>query len=136
MSRGWMELLVVGDTRTGKSEAATRLTQFYGAGEVVSCESASFAGILGGLQQFGANKEWAVTWGAIPINDRRLVVLDEISGLSPEDIGAMSSSGRRGRRTHQDPAGADLREDTADLAREPAQRTDDDYTYGVQAIRR
>lgn len=91
LARGWMELIVVGDTRTGKSEVATRLTQFYGAGEVVSCESASLAGILGGLQQFGANKEWAITWGSIPINDRRLVVLDEVSGLPEEHIGQLSS---------------------------------------------
>lgn len=91
LARGWMELLAVGDTRTGKSEVATRMTQFYGAGEVVTCEAATYAGIIGGAQQFGANKEWAITWGAVPINDRRLVVLDEISGLDPEQIGAMSS---------------------------------------------
>lgn len=91
LARGWLELIVVGDTRTGKSEVATRLTNFYGAGEVVSCESASLAGILGGLQQFGSNKEWAITWGAIPINDRRLVVLDEVSGLSEDYIGQLSS---------------------------------------------
>jgi hypothetical protein len=89
--RGWLEGLFIGDTRTGKSETATRLTQFYGGGEVVSCEAASFAGIVGGLQTYGANKEWSITWGAVPTNDRRLVVLDEISGLSPEEIGAMSS---------------------------------------------
>lgn len=89
--RGWLELLVVGDTRTGKSEVAARLVDHYRAGEVVSCESASFAGIIGGLQQYGATKEWAVTWGAVPINDRRLVVLDEISGLEPDQIAEMSS---------------------------------------------
>src|SRR5205085_7643501 len=48
LPRGWLELLAVGDTRTGKSEVATRLTRFYGAGEVVLCEGATFAGILGG----------------------------------------------------------------------------------------
>jgi hypothetical protein len=89
--RGWLELLVVGDTRTGKSEVAARIVDHYRAGEVVECESASFAGIIGGLQQYGASKEWAVTWGAVPINDRRLVVLDEISGLEPSEIAEMSS---------------------------------------------
>jgi Toprim-like/MCM P-loop domain len=90
LARGWLELLVVGDTRTGKSEVATRLARHYNAGEVVSCESASLAGILGGLQQYGG-KEWSVTWGAVPVNDRRLVVLDEVSGLSPEHISQLSS---------------------------------------------
>ena len=89
--RGWMELLIVGDTRTGKSEAATRMCRFYHVGEVVSCEAASFAGIIGGLQQYGGSKEWAINWGAIPINDRRLVVLDEAGGLTTEEIASMSS---------------------------------------------
>lgn len=136
LARGWLELLVVGDTRTGKSEAATRLTRWYGAGEVVSCESATFAGILGGLQQFGANKEWAVTWGAIPINDRRLVVLDEISGLDLKRIGELSSARSSGvaelhkiqqERTHS-------RTRLIWLGN-PRDGRMTDYTYGVQAIR-
>ncbi len=90
VGRGWLEGLVLGDTRTGKSEAAGLLARFYGAGELVNCEAASFAGVVGGLQQFGSGREWAVTWGAIPLNDRRLVVLDEVSGLSPEAISQMS----------------------------------------------
>jgi DNA replicative helicase MCM subunit Mcm2 (Cdc46/Mcm family) len=81
IQRGWLELLIIGDTRTGKSEVAVRLCKFFNAGEVVSCEAASFAGIIGGLQQYGGAKEWSINWGAIPINDRRLVVLDECGGL-------------------------------------------------------
>lgn len=91
LTRGWLECLVVGDTRTGKSEAAAGLVRHYQAGRIVSCESASFAGIVGGLQQFGAGREWTITWGAVPLNDRRLVFLDEVSGLTPEQIGQMSS---------------------------------------------
>jgi 5S rRNA maturation endonuclease (ribonuclease M5) len=136
MSRGWMELLVVGDTRTGKSEAATRLTRHYGAGEIVSCETASFAGVLGGLQQFGSNKEWAVTWGAIPINDRRLVVLDEISGLTPEQIGAMSSVRSSGvaelTKIQQERTYARTR---LIWLGNPRNGRMTDYTYGVQAIK-
>jgi hypothetical protein len=89
-ARGWLDALIVGDTRTGKSKAAQLLMNFYGAGDMVSCEAASFAGIVGGLQQMGG-KEWEITWGAIPINDRRLVALDEVSGLSYEQIAQMSS---------------------------------------------
>lgn len=91
LTRGWLELLIVGDTRTGKSEAAAGLTRHYQAGRIISCESASFAGIVGGLQQYGAGREWAITWGAVPLNDRRLVFLDEVSGLTLDQIGQMSS---------------------------------------------
>lgn len=87
--RGWLESLIVGDTRTGKSEAAERLVRHFGAGEVVGGEAATLAGLVGGMQQIGG-KDWTVTWGVIPINDRRIVVIDELSGLSPEDIGKMS----------------------------------------------
>lgn len=87
--RGWLESLIVGDTRTGKSEAAERLVRHFGAGEIVGGEAATLAGLVGGLQQIGG-KDWAVTWGVIPLNDRRIVVIDELSGLHPEEIAKMS----------------------------------------------
>lgn len=87
--RGWLETIIAGDTRTGKSEAAERLVRHFGAGEVVGGEAATIAGLVGGLQQVGG-KEWVITWGVIPINDRRIVVIDELSGLHPEDIARMS----------------------------------------------
>lgn len=136
ISRGWLEALIVGDSRTGKSEAATRLARHYQAGEVVLCEGATLAGIVGGLQQFGSSKEWAITWGAIPLNDRRLVVLDEVGGLHPEDIAQMSGVRSSG---------------VAELTKIQSERTYartrliwlgnprnarmQDFTYGVQAIR-
>lgn len=135
LNRGWLDLLVVGDTRTGKSEAATRLTRHYAAGEVVSCESASFAGIIGGLQQFGATKEWAITWGQIPINDRRLVVLDEVGGLTPDEIAAMSSVRSSGiaelSKIQQDATYARTR---LIWLGNPRGGRMSDYTYGVQSI--
>jgi len=135
IGRGWLELLVVGDTRTGKSEAATRLAKHYRAGEVVSCESASFAGIVGGAQQFGSRGEWAITWGAVPLNDRRLVVLDEISGLTTEGIAAMSSVRSSGTaeitKIQQERTYARTR---LVWLGNPRNARMGDYTYGVQAI--
>jgi hypothetical protein len=87
--RGWIESLIVGDTRTGKSEAAEQYVRHFGAGEIVGGEGATIAGLVGGVQQI-SGKDWAVTWGVIPLNDRRLVVIDELSGLHPEEIAKMS----------------------------------------------
>lgn len=89
-SKGWLDAIIVGETRTGKSEAASRLLAEYGRGTMVSLEAATLAGVLGGVQQLGG-KEWVATWGVIPMNDRGAVVLDEVSGLSGEEIGSMSS---------------------------------------------
>lgn len=92
--RGWMELLIVGETRTGKSDTALRLADHYRLGHVIGCEGATFAGLVGGVKQVG--ERWTVQWGEITLNDRRLVVLDEASGLSQEIIGAMSDVRSRG----------------------------------------
>jgi len=94
ISRGWLEFLVVGDTRTGKSETAGRLVGHYGLGHIVGCEGATFAGLVGAVKQIG--NDWTVTWGEITINDRRLVVLDEASGLHQELISQMSDIRSRG----------------------------------------
>lgn len=82
MEKGWLEAMVIGDTRTGKSETATALSRHYNAGILKSCEGATFAGLVGGAQASPQGKGWMVTWGTIPLNDRRLVILDELSGLS------------------------------------------------------
>jgi len=56
---------------------------------VVLAEQSSIAGIIGGLQQVG-DKRFYLTWGKIPMNDSRLVVLDEVSGLEVEDLAQLS----------------------------------------------
>lgn len=96
IEKGWLECLVMGDTRTGKSECANQLIRHYNAGSLKSCEGMTFAGLVGGVQQM--SNRWFVTWGVIPLNDRRLVVLDEVSGLKDknviENMSAIRSSGK------------------------------------------
>lgn len=88
--KGWLEMLVAGDTRTGKSEIAKRLRQHYASGHMLSCEGVTFAGIVGGVQQIDGR--WHMTWGAVPMNDRRLVVMDEMSGLADSNVIEQMSS--------------------------------------------
>lgn len=92
LGKGWLELLVVGDTRTGKSEAANRLCHHYKAGVLTTCEGATFAGLVGGVQKI--SDVWMVSWGTIPLNDRRLVVLDEFGGIADKGILEQMSSVR------------------------------------------
>ena len=92
LGKGWLELLVIGDTRTGKSEAAKRLCHHYRAGVLTTCEGATFAGLVGGAQQMA--NTWVVSWGTVPLNDRRLVVLDEFGGIAEKGILEQMSSVR------------------------------------------
>jgi 5S rRNA maturation endonuclease (ribonuclease M5) len=92
VGKGWLELLVIGDTRTGKSEAANRLCRHYRAGVLTTCEGSTFAGLVGGAQQLA--NTWMVSWGTIPLNDTRLVVLDEFGGIADKGILEQMSSVR------------------------------------------
>lgn len=86
--RGMLDVLVVGDTRCGKGYIAENIVRYLGLGEVASGEMCSFAGLVGGLQQVGNN--WIITWGAIPLNHGRMVIIDEASSLSEDNISKMS----------------------------------------------
>lgn len=82
--KGWVEVLIVGDSSQGKSETAKGFMDFYGLGDKVDCKNATQAGIIGGLEKEGGGKFY-VQWGAIPQNDRRLLFLEELKGM-PGDV--------------------------------------------------
>jgi hypothetical protein len=47
--KGWVEVLIVGDSSQGKSEATLSMMNHYGLGSMVECKNASVAGLLGRL---------------------------------------------------------------------------------------
>lgn len=111
VERGWLELLVIGDSRTGKSEIGSKLARYYQLGSLIACENTSIPGLLGAVvQSSGGSKGWSLEWGAFPVNDRRLLILDEVSGLPQESIGKLSSLRSTGEaevikaRAHKTPA--------------------------------
>jgi hypothetical protein len=132
--KGWLDAIVLGDTRTGKSEVAAKLIHEYAMGEMVSCESATYAGVVGGLDRPGEG-QWVVKWGAIPVNDRRIVVLDEVSGLLPEQIAQMSNIRSSGiaEMTKIQNERAMARTRLLWLAN-PRESRMDDFTFGVMAL--
>jgi hypothetical protein len=89
LTRGWVEMLAIGDTRTGKTSIIEGMTKYYGAGEMCYGENTTKAGLVGGLHQIGTT--WALQWGKIVLNDRGLVVIDEASALPLDQIGGMSA---------------------------------------------
>lgn len=86
--KGWVEGLVIGDSGQGKSETAVCLQKHYQMGDKVDTKGSTVAGLLGGLQETA--KRWWITWGVIPLNDRRLVILEEVKGMDTEIIGKLT----------------------------------------------
>lgn len=94
ITRGWVEVLVVGDTRCGKTKTAERMLRHYQAGELGTGENTSLAGLLGGMQQI--NRHWSIIWGKYPRNDGRLIIIDECSNLPVESIANFATARSEG----------------------------------------
>ena len=83
--KGWTEALIVGDTQTGKTKIATKLVNHYRLGTIQGAENSTIAGLIGGMTKFESIN--IMTWGLLPLNHARLVVLDEMSGIKKEILG-------------------------------------------------
>lgn len=88
VKRGWGELLIIGDSGQAKSTLVERLMAHYRLGEMHSGESSKRTGLVYNIQQ--NNKRWFLVWGAFPLNDGGLLTLDELSGISEDDLAVMS----------------------------------------------
>lgn len=95
--KGWLDTMAIGDTRTGKSQMAQRFIKHIGLGGYINGENARRTGVIGGVQRFG--DAWVITWGAIPMNDRGLLIIDEASGLEIDDVKDLSSTRSSGAVT-------------------------------------
>jgi hypothetical protein len=131
--KGWLQSIALGDTRTGKSDVAIAYIRHFGVGEHVGGEGASLAGLIGGAQQIGG-KDWVITWGVIPLNDQRIVVIDEFP--HPEDISKMSDALSSGvakiTKIQQDVTLARTR---TIWTGNPPQTTMGHFTFGVDALK-
>lgn len=136
VTKGWLEGLVLGDTRTGKSAAGENLIKHYGAGKYINCEGATLAGLIGGQNAYG--NKLVFTWGAVPMQDGRLCVLDETQDLPTELIGSLSAIRSRGVASRPIVGGERLTKSRVRLiwlANPRSNRTLRQYSSGVDAIR-
>lgn len=88
--RGWLNTLILGDTETGKSEVCQKITKLFSCGVFISAESCSYVGLVGGAVKSANGGLNILRWGKIPLYNRQLVVIEELSGLSTFDISHMS----------------------------------------------
>lgn len=89
--KGWGELLILGDSGQAKTTLVEKLMEHYRVGEMLSGEAARRTGLLYNIQQM-KNNSWFLVWGALPLNNGGLLAIDELSGVSEEDLSLMSSA--------------------------------------------
>lgn len=91
--RGWLDVLIFGESRSGKSEAIrgnnskSGMLQFFKKGGL-NREKATYPGLVGGVgkDQHGYYSKS----GLFPANDRGLVIIDEMQNILPDELGRMS----------------------------------------------
>lgn len=76
--RGYLETLIVGESRMGKSSTATALQKEYGLGAFVSLagNSATIAGLVGGSNKTATGFQTRA--GVIPQNHKGLIIFEEL----------------------------------------------------------
>jgi MCM P-loop domain len=75
--RGWLDICIIGDTRTGKSLTARHMMEQHGLGQMFACmENVSRAGLtMGSAQRAGGAMQMRP--GLFPRNNRKMLCLDE-----------------------------------------------------------
>lgn len=135
IGKGWVEGAVIGDSGTGKSTTSKFLCRHYKAGEFITGEGNSYAGLVGGISQVGGN--WQLQWGRIPLNDRRLVIIDEASGMKTEEMAKLSEIRSTGEAKIQKVVTEATRSRTRNIwlsNPRPKNLGIKNYPYGVQTM--
>ena len=86
--RGYLDAMIVGETRTGKSATAEALLRLYRLGTFTSLKTSTVAGLIGGSNK--VNGSWKTAIGVIPRNHKGAIILEEFSGASSDFIKSMT----------------------------------------------
>lgn len=90
LMKGHPEILIIGPSRTGKTDTAKKLQQFFGLGSFTECKTATTAGLLGGADKLPSGGH-RIRWGKIPRNHKRLLILDELSGMPSSVMSSLTA---------------------------------------------
>jgi len=133
---GWGQALILGDAGQGKSQTTNAYCKYLGIGTRVECKNASVAGLLGGCANLPGSRKQFIKWGAIPANDRKLVLLEELSGASTEILGKLTDMRSEGiaQIPKIESKSTKARTRIIAVATPRSGRPLNTYSYGVEAI--
>lgn len=99
LSKGCLDVLIIGDSTTGKTATFKRLMRLYKCGEIISGEGGTNErGIIGGVVE-AYKGAWTVVWGKIPKAHKGLYVIDEFQLLDSSILDHLSTIRRDGVAT-------------------------------------
>lgn len=131
--KGWIDVMIIGDARCGKGFVGEKLVDYFGVGEVVGADNATYAGLVGGLDKLDNN--WTVRWGKIPLNDGGLLMVDEASELGADDWTKLSRLRSEGlaeiTKIHTQITNARTR---MLFVANPPNKAISNYSYGIQSL--
>ena len=93
---GWIKSLGIGDSTVGKSETVRKLIILLKAGQIVSGEMATVAGLAGASVQ-ASGGQWFVDFGVLPMQDRKLLAIDGAHILRQEELAKLAEAERNGK---------------------------------------
>jgi len=134
--KGWIELLILGDSGNGKTKLVERMMNHYQLGEITGVEGGKRTGLIWANHNIGGR--YMLTWGKIPQNDRRLIVLDEFSGMPDEEVATMTRLRTEGVAESQgiNPAQTSARTRMVFLSNAKNGKPLNHYNYGIEAVNR
>ena len=135
--KGWAELFIIGDAGTGKSETINALMRHYQSGEMIDGAQVTAAGLIAGMQQTGGNNNYILTWGVIPLNTKRLVIIDEVHKMDKEVWGKLTETRTSGiaKITKINPQKTPAQTRLICIANPPSAKRLLEYNYGVSAVK-
>lgn len=95
LKRGWIEIVMVGDTGQGKTQMFDRILWHIGLGAFISGTSATRTGIAYAYQQVGST--WYLKWGIYVLCDGKLLFIDEGQCIKEEEWNKLSSGRSDGK---------------------------------------
>lgn len=96
LERGWVEGVILGQSRTAKSYVAKFVHNHYKMGEFIAAGMLTRSGIVGGSASTAGGGRH-IKWGAYPRNNRGHVTIDEFSSIDLDVIMSMIDMRTSGR---------------------------------------